>query len=109
MVSETGVRSHFSHAVKARCPENGTRPRSEGNVVFGRAAVAAAHVAGIAGVAAAATASSATTTAAPASTSTAAHELNAVSDDFGRVAVVAFLVLPLARLEATLDEDRAAL
>jgi hypothetical protein len=35
--------------------------------------------------------------------------LDAVSDDFGRVAVVAFLVLPLASLEAALDEDRAAL
>src|SRR5678816_3706486 len=39
----------------------------------------------------------------------AAQELDGVRDDLGGLALLSFLVLPLARLQAALDVDRAAL
>ena len=39
----------------------------------------------------------------------AAEQLHAVGDDLGRVALLAFLVLPLARADAAFDVDRRAL
>src|SRR5688500_3189604 len=39
----------------------------------------------------------------------AAEELHGLGDDLGRVALLPFLVRPLARLQAALDVDRAAL
>src|ERR1700682_1910098 len=38
----------------------------------------------------------------------AAEHLHAVGDDFGGVAILPFLVLPLSRLQASLDVDLAA-
>src|SRR5678815_3266438 len=78
-------------------------PSSERNVVFTQLRRADVHRLGVRSFGAS------TAPRAAASATTTAQQDDAVAADFGGVALVAVLVIPLARLQATFDVDLLAL